>query len=121
MLINKDTSNKNYKNLGILKVKDLIELENCKFGYRLQKNDLPERILDLTKSDQYGKNLEKKHRYNTRRKNFLNKPLTKTNCYRKSILHIGTSSLETLKRETKESPSLPSFIKSCKTYFWNKY
>ena len=121
MLINKDTTNKSFKSLGILKIKELIELENCKFGFRLKNNDLPKRILDLTTTDQYGQNLKKKHRYNTRRKIYLNKPLVKTNIYKKSILHIGTGSLETLKMETKGRPSMHSFIKSCKKEFWDRY
>ena len=55
-LINgKPATPKNYKSLGILQLRDLIQLENCKFGYKLVNSALPGKIIALAKSNQTGK------------------------------------------------------------------
>ena len=56
----------NLKNLRILNIKDLLKLENCKFGYKLLHNLLPLRVNDLAKYDHSGKSLIKDHGYCTR-------------------------------------------------------
>ena len=47
----------NFKSLGILRIIDLIKLQNCKFGYKLTKGLLPDKIIELATCDQVGKNL----------------------------------------------------------------
>ena len=59
-LINgKSITLKNYQSLGILHLMDLIELEICKFGYKLVNGVLPTKIMELEKCDQSGKQLSK--------------------------------------------------------------
>ena len=104
----------NYKKLSILRIKELLELENCKFGYKLLHHELPIRIEELLNHDQFGHSLQKTHRYNTRNHLLLNKPLTKNKHYKNCIISKGTGALETLKVETKLKPNLLSFTKDCK-------
>ena len=96
----------NYKLLGILRVQELLELENCKFVYKLLTSSLPPRITEISYSDQTGKTLVKEHKYNTRSKKLLNKAKASNKHYQNCIIYTGTSSLETLKAETKSKPSL---------------
>ena len=46
--------------LKILKVKDVIKLENCKLAYKANRDQLPIKINDCIKTDNLGRNLEKK-------------------------------------------------------------
>ena len=101
MLINgQKPSNKNYKSLRILKILELVKLENYKFGYKFVNKTLPPRILELTKHDHLGRNLVKSHSYNTRKKNLLNKPKANNKLYRSSVLYKGIGAIESLKAET---------------------
>ena len=49
-------------------LKELLKIENCKFGYKLMNSSLPPRICELAATDQNGKSLNKLHPYNTRKK-----------------------------------------------------
>ena len=57
------SKHKSMKELAILTVNDLIELENMKFGYKLKNNLLPTEISNCAKHDHKGKKLMKTHRY----------------------------------------------------------
>ena len=104
----------NCKKLKILKLDQLLSLENCKFGYKLLHHDLLECIGELVCSDQTGRSLQKIHKY-TRNRNLLNKPLAKNKHYKNCIIYKGTSLLEpNLKAETKDRPCLQSFTNACK-------
>ena len=120
-LIILDANNKSYQVLKILKIKDLIKIENCKFGYKLKHHKLPPRVEELSKTDQHGNSLKKRHKYNTRRKNYLNKALAINKRYKSCIIYLGTSTLESLKVETQNRPNLHSFIFHCKNEFWANY
>ena len=114
-LINSQAANKeNYKKLGILSLDQLIKLENCKFADKLLHHEFPVHLVELAYCDQTGKSLKKKHRYNTRNKNLLNKPLAKNKHYKRCIIYKGTSCLEPLKAETKLKTNLQSFVTSNK-------
>ena len=54
------------KDLTILTVKDLVELANQKFGYKLLHNLLPKRVSQACKLDSKLKCLMPTHNYNTR-------------------------------------------------------
>ena len=121
-LINGKTATlENFQSLGILQLSDLIQLENCNFGFKLINDSLPERIKNLVVSDHTGKTLSKSHCYNTRHKDLLNKPKASSKAYRDCIIYKGTDTLQSLKAETREKPNLPSFITSCKKYFFFTY
>ena len=52
--------------LKLLSVKQLVQLEHVKLGYRLQNKLLPKKILQIIATDSSNKSLEKTHRYHTR-------------------------------------------------------
>ena len=110
-----------YASLQILRINDLIKLENCKFGYKLLNNILPERIVLLSQCDQFGNDLRKKHRYSTRQKKLLNKAKAQNKLYKSSIIYIGTECLNLLKWETRNKPNLQLFIESCKREIFDDY
>ena len=105
-----------YKELRILRIKEMMELENCKFGFKLLQKDLPIHIMESANNDQFGNSLKKQHNYNTRNQNLLNKPLSKNKHYRDCIIYKGTSALEPLPNEIKLKPNLQLFLKSCQSY-----
>ena len=110
-----------YSLLGILKIRDLILLENQKFGYKLYHNLLPIRIMELSQSDQNGLKLEKTHHYNTRRKKILNKPKAYNKLYRSCIIYKGMDSIKTLKGETLNKKTMFAFTKLCKKNLFLSY
>ena len=110
-----------FASLQILHINDLIKLENCKFGYKLIKNTLPEHIIALSQSDQFGEDLRKPYRYSTRHKNLLNKHKAQNKLYRTCIIYIGTEYLNLLKWETRNKPNLQLFIESCKRELFDGY
>ena len=57
-----------YKINRILDVKQLIELECSKLGYRIINELLPNNLLKIMTSDQSGRSLKKAHSYSTRQK-----------------------------------------------------
>ena len=59
----------NYENLKILKIKELIKMQEIKVGYRLINKMLPNKITQQLQSDSNRKSLIKTHTYNTRGKN----------------------------------------------------
>ena len=64
MLINNwkhDTSNKLFQMLRILKIKDLLHLENCKSAFKFINGLLPSPIESTVKKDQTGNSLSKTH------------------------------------------------------------
>ena len=105
---------KTYKKLNILRIKELLKLENCKFGYKLFHPELPPWIEEFSKTDQHGNSLIKSHVYNTRNRKLLNKPLARNVKYKSCIIYIGTSALEPLQVEMKMKPNLLMFTKACK-------
>ena len=66
-----------YKDLKILKLKDLIIINNCLFVYDHLNKNLPDAF------DGYFKLLKEQHKHNTRgaKKNLLNVPQTRTKYY----------------------------------------
>ena len=50
--------------LKLLNIKQLVELEHAKLGYRLQNKLLPKKIMQIISTDSSNKSLEKMHRYN---------------------------------------------------------
>ena len=114
IITGKQVSQHCYKEPSILRIRELLELENCKLDYKLLHQELPIRIEDLSNHDQFGKTLQKKHKYKTHNRQLLNKALAKNKSYKNYIIYKGTSALETLKFETMSKPNLQSFTKDCK-------
>ena len=61
----------------LLKVDEIIRLEQLKLGYKLKNNLLPESLTSQLSTDPDRKCLTKKHGYATRTKGVLNIPLEK--------------------------------------------
>ena len=59
---------KKYKDLQILRVNEIVDLELCKIDYRLLANDLPTKVLSCISTNAYSKSLNKKHGYCTHQK-----------------------------------------------------
>ena len=76
-----------FKRLQILRVMDLIELEQAKLGYKLCNRLLPTVLIRLMMHDYDNSTMVKSHSYQTRQKNIPNRPNTKLNLYRKSFLY----------------------------------
>ena len=110
-----------FKDLKILRIDSLIELENSKFGYKLTHGLLPIKIETACTLDQNKCNLTKKHRYPTRNKMVPNMPTKMNKQYRASFMNKGSQSLLTVKSYIKDKPSLKSFSKTLKEYIISQY
>ena len=103
-----------FETLEILNIKQIIKLENMKFGYKLEKKLLPAKIADCVLHDHDGKSLSRSHKYGTRNKNRPYTPKTRTKHYINSILCRSIQEFQTLKGETKSKLTLHSFVIACK-------
>ena len=81
---NKSDREKKYSLHRILKIKDILLLENCKIGYKLINKQLPINIHTTIITDHNTKTLTKLHKYDTLYKNIPNNPLVKGKHYNKS-------------------------------------
>ena len=106
-----DGSSKKWFNLKILSISEVINLELCKIGYKVVNKILPKQILKLLETDANLKNLEKKHRYNTRNKSIQNLPKVKGKKYSWSYLCLSIKNIQPLLFITRKSRNLPHFVK----------
>ena len=102
------------KELKILKVKDMIELANLKFGYKLLHNLLPKKVSECCRLDSKNNSLMPKHPYETRSKQIPNLPKTMNKSYKQCYLALGPRSILKLSVETRLANSLKSFTTTCK-------
>ena len=100
--------------LKLLNIKQLVQLEHAKLGYRLQHKLLPKRVMQIIATDSSNKTLEKMHRYNTRNKNKLNLPKIKNKNYRDSFLYQANKQIMLLLKIESSKISYHTFIKSVK-------
>ena len=103
-----------YKELQILPVDQLIELEYKKLAYKLTKNLLPPKILEIISSDQQSASLKKTHNYNTRKKSLLNHPKLQTKLYQISFLCRGIKAASELSEADLSCKTLKKFIQTHK-------
>ena len=104
----------------ILKVEDLIKLEQCKLGYKVCNNLLPARLLTWLFTESKDMSLKKSHIYNTRCKEIPNVPVMSSTRYRNSFMYMCIK--EYTSAVISESPKhgLKSFIKHYKETLLNK-
>ena len=100
--------------LNILGVDHLIELEQCKLGYKLCHQMLPTALTTLIKHDQYSKDMTKSHTYLTRQKSIPHQPKVKLNVYRNSFLYQTISCFSNLPIELQRLHSLHYFTNRVK-------
>ena len=110
----KKTSPSQYKNLRILRIDEIIKLENLKFAYKLNNDLLPVKIKECTLQDHKGSSLLKKHSYNTRGRTIPNTPKVTGKFYLESVFCKSIKIFGTLKGKTQRLPTLISFTKKCK-------
>ena len=103
-----------YKKLKILTVRQLIELEQSKMGYKLCKGLLPTAITQIMMSDVDRRPMTKTHDYETRQKNVPNRPKVKSKLYMDSFLYRSISCYSNLAQKIRNAPSLPTFARLAK-------
>ena len=106
-----------FKKHRILHVREVIDLELAKIGYRLQKQELPVRILETLKTDSQSCTLKKIHKYETRYKTIQNKPRVSNKKY-SSFLCESIRISKPLLAITKESNSIHQFTSKVKNKFF---
>ena len=111
--------NEAFRRLQVLRVMDLIELEQAKLGYKLCNNILPTVLSRLMMHDYNNSTMVKCHSYQTRQKNVPNRPNAKLNLYHKSFLYQSIACYSKLDKEIREAPTLPSFTKQLKKLIIN--
>ena len=100
--------------LKLLNIKQLVQLQHAKLGYRLQNGLLPNKISQIISTDSANKSIEKMHRYNTRNKKKLNLPKIKKKHYRDSFLYQANKQIMLLPEIESSKISYHTFIKSVK-------
>ena len=109
----------NYKKEKMLRLEDLIKLENLKMGYKLEHLLLPKTIQDLLKTDSKDRSLVKTHPYHTRTKNVPNLPKAMTKSYHTSFLMNSIKEYEKLPLELRECKTLSGFVRHVKKKMLN--
>ena len=104
----------------LLKVEEIIRLEQLKLGYKLNNKLLPKSLTSELSTDPDRNSLTKKHDYATRGKNAMNIPLVKNSNYRKSFLYQCLQEYNSLDLATQSQPNLSRFIKACNNEIFRK-
>ena len=108
--------------LGVLSIDQLIALENCKFGFKLNRKLLPAKVMQSVQTDSVGNSLTKTHQYATRKKDVLNVPKVINSQYLNSILCKGPKFYGDLNQNLKNVINYNTFISKCKKeLLTNKY
>ena len=100
----------NYKKEKILRLEDLILLENTKLSYKLQHSLLPQKLYGMLLSDSKKQTLVKNHQYDTRTKILPKLPSAQTKKYHSSFLFQSIKDYENILLEIRNSKTLPTFI-----------
>ena len=119
LISNKDASSKVYHSLKIMKVRDIIKLQNLKLGFKVQHSQLSENVLTVCITDANQNSLKKHHPYNTRRKNEQNHPKPATKWYQTSFLVKSINKFQSLPCSIRNITEYNRFVRSCKTYIIN--
>ena len=106
----------NFKKEKMLRLQDLIQLENRKLGYQLDKNLLPLNFHKLLWTDSRNKTLQKTHQYNTREKHLPNLPKVSTANYQRGFQFQSIKDYEATPVEIRNSTTLTSFVMKVKAY-----
>ena len=100
----------------MLRLQDLIQLENRKLGYQLDKNLLPLSLHKLLWTDSRNKTLQKTHHYNTRDKHVPNLPKVSTVNYQRGFQFQSIKDYEATPVEIRNSTTLTSFVRKMKAH-----
>ena len=102
-----------YTMLKILPLKELILLENYKFGYKVIHHLLPKKILEIVTTDKNNAKLTKTHSYDTRNKCIPNLPSSSKSSYNKSFLMRGISAIGSVPHSYRDL-KFTQFVRRCK-------
>ena len=111
---NTNLSNK-FSRLKILSIKEIINLELAKIGFRMLNDDLPPKILSCLETDSHSKNLKKQHMYNTWQKKLVNLPKVLDNKYHSSFLVKSLKAIQPLLGFTAKVSMVYSFAHQFKS------
>ena len=103
-----------YKKHKILRIDELIRLEEIKFGYKQINKLLPNKLQYIVDHDSKGLTLMKTHAYNTRNKKIPNCPSSYHQNYRNSFLNKGIVSYSNLLYQLKFNNTLSTIISGFK-------
>ena len=103
------TMDKKYSHHRILRIKDILLLENCKIGYKLIHKQLPLNTHTTMITDHNTKSLTKLHKYDTQYKVFPNKPMVKGKLYSNNFLSASLRDVEPFMFITKTSRNIKHF------------
>ena len=103
-----------YKEHKLLKIDEIVRLEQLKLGYKLTNKLLPESITSHLSTGPDRMCLIKQHNYRTRTKGILNLPLVKNSAYRKSFLYQSLREFNMIQQKIRTKPTLNRFITACK-------
>ena len=99
-----------FKELQIPTVNQLINIELCKFFYKLVHKNLPIRLMNCVLSDSKGCSLLKSHKYCTWKKHLPNLPIVCDWQYKRSFLTCSNVLYYELPDTIKDSPTLAHFV-----------
>ena len=106
--------------LKIPTVMQLIDIELCKFFYKLKNNMLPTNLSRCALQGSKGVMLRKQHQYDTRKKELPNLPLVHDLQYKKSYSTHSNLLYNELPETVKNMPKLASFVTKLKQYVYSK-
>ena len=106
-----------FKKEKILPIQQMIELEQCKMGYKLCHGLLPANLAKCMLCDHREVSVEKVHRYHTRNKRTPNLPTITGSKYRSSFLFTSIKEYSKLSLELKKSRTFTSYVRSLKTKY----
>ena len=109
-----------FANLQILDVKQLIELEQCKIGYKMCNNLLPPVLTRLLFEDHNKCVMTKAHSYSTSQKNIPNRPNAKGTQYCKSFLYQSIACYSGLPHDIRNVNNINLFVKRLKKFIITK-
>ena len=110
-----------YKKQKIPSFKTMIEIEQCKLGYKLCHSLLPKALTDSMTKDHQECKLGKVHKYHTRNKGIPNLPNITSTMYRSSFLFKSVTLYSKLDENIKNSSSVAMFVKRCKEWYASKH
>ena len=109
-----------YQSQKIPRFVNMIDIKQCKLGYKLCHALLPSALTDSMTKDHQECRLSKEHRYRTRNKAIPNFPNVTSSVYRSSFLFKSVALYSKLDENIKNSPSLTIFVKRCKELYFSK-
>ena len=120
IIAGKKALTKDYKQLKILTLPQMIELELCKLWHKKTLGLLPLKLSENMTTDHSNRSLAKEHQYNMRQKHLVNRPLAKRKEYYNSFLVSGNKCYTALKPSIRDAPNVRKFTKDLKAHLLNQ-